>query len=288
MSCSRIALALGFFVTCTGLIAQQQPGWEALIDLARAQTQAGKLAQAEQTYKAALAEVGIEDPPLGLHLVVGSLAELYRQQNRLDETEALYRSVLASQERRFGPSHRYVAPWLLDLGRLLVERGEYREAQELALRAVAIHEVQPAPHNANLRGALQFLIRLYKSQDRLEDAAAVAQRVLDGAQERVRDAEVRFGPEHPALAGAFVELAQAYSETGQFDQAEAQMQHALKIYESSLETYPELSMPYSSALRRMAEIYSLMGRAEDSRELLARAQTLTTNALHYERPAGDR
>lgn len=175
----------------------------------------------------------------------------------------------------------------MSLGRILAERGKYDEAEQLGLRALAIYEAQPAPQQSNVQAPLRFLAGLYRAQGRDEEAAAAARRMIESAQESVQQATVRFGEDHPAVAGAISRLARVYSEVGQIDQAEKQLLRSLEIYQSSFEAYPEVSMHYSGALRQMAQLYRAQGREEASREMLSRAESLFSSTLHYERsPTG--
>jgi hypothetical protein len=114
------------------------------------------------------------------------------------------------------------------------------------------------------------------------------QRSLEMAAAGVEDAAAQFGQDHPAVASALIALAGAHMEIGQHGQSEQHLRHALDIYESAIKTYPELSMPYASALRRMAELQAVLGRDEPSRELRAQADSLLASTLHYERSVSGR
>ena len=282
------AISSFFLLFPIGLCAQPRPRWEAFLEQAHAQSEGGDWSGAEQTYRTALSEAPTVEEPEVLFLVTASLGDLYRRQNRMDELEASYRQGLAAQEQKFGSRDARVAHWLTALGGILADRGKYEEAERLDLRAVEFYETQPGLQTENLMNSLRSLAGFYRAQGRNEQAAATANRWIEAARDRLSDSKVRFGDNHPAVAGSILELARAYSEAGQYDRAEAEMTRALEIYELSLADHPELSIHYAAALGEMAKLYQTIGRDEDANQFMARADELTAGSFHYERASAGR
>jgi tetratricopeptide (TPR) repeat protein len=285
MARPRVALILAVTVIWTaGLAGQETPSrWESLLQQARSLAAAGDSARAEQVYQSVLSEELSVDESFGLYLVVADLARFYRSQNRLGDLEAVHRRVLASQEAKFGSGNQRIGHWLMQLAEVLVDRGAYTEAEQLSRRAVAHYKAQPGRQITNIRAAQRLLGRVYRAQNRNGEADAMLQRSLEVAAAGVEDAAVQFGQDHPSVASALITLAGAHMEIGQHGQSEQHLRRALDIYESAIKTYPELSMHYASALRRMSELQAVLGRDESSRELRAQADSLLANTLHYER-----
>jgi len=70
--------------------------------------------------------------------VVGNLADVYRMQGRLEESEAAYRKALRMLEQAWGPESLQLLPTLLAYSQVLRARQEYAEAEALEVRSTRI------------------------------------------------------------------------------------------------------------------------------------------------------
>lgn len=115
------------------------PSWEAYTSRGRAAYDAGRYAEAERMFAAALETARARDA--GSARVVVSLRELVRVHvalHRYDRAEPLLRGAIALQERIAGPSHPAVADLLEDLVALLENQGRAADARTLEDRIRAI------------------------------------------------------------------------------------------------------------------------------------------------------
>ena len=70
--------------------------------------------------------------------VVGNLADVYRMQGRLEESEVAYRKALRMLEQAWGPESLQLLPTLLAYSQVLRARQEYAEAEALEVRSTRI------------------------------------------------------------------------------------------------------------------------------------------------------
>jgi hypothetical protein len=73
--------------------------------------------------------------------VQNNLALAYDQAGDAARAEPLFREVLVLRRRKRGPSHPHVAVTLVDLGRYLLRKKRYAEAEPLVREGLAIWEV---------------------------------------------------------------------------------------------------------------------------------------------------
>ncbi|MBI3776691.1 MAG: tetratricopeptide repeat protein, partial [Gammaproteobacteria bacterium] len=85
-----------------------------------------------------------------------------------------------------GPDHQNVAGGLNNIAELHRVQGQYKQAEPLYQRALAILEKTLGPNNPNVAQVLDNLAELYRKTGRVKDAAALSKRA----------AEIR-APQHP-------------------------------------------------------------------------------------------
>jgi len=108
--------------------------------LGKAQSQVERYADAERSYRRALAigedALGPDDPEVAL--VLNNLAVNYKRQDRIPEALDCLRRSLAIREAKLGPDHPNVALVLNNLGNCLRLERKYAEAETVLTRAMAI------------------------------------------------------------------------------------------------------------------------------------------------------
>ncbi len=169
---------------------------ESWYDLGRVKATENRFSEAVECFNKALA--------LTPHLVKAenNLGIAYAGLNRLDDAAAAYRLAIAWQQDTAEPSEQ---PFL-NLGTLLVDRGQLTEALPLLRRAQAI-----APGDAKIH---EQLGRLYLRQDNL----AQAQRELEQATVAV-----------PDRAALHFQLGQVYRKEGFAEKAKAEFSRAAAL-----------------------------------------------------------
>src|SRR5262249_26644877 len=108
--------------------------------------------------------------PADVSIGLTSLAQLYSDQGRYGEAQALYERALASREQVLGRYHPSVSVILIPLADLYRTRGRYAEAEALYRRVLAI------PDQPSSGGALNGLALTLCAQGRLVEAEPLFKR----------------------------------------------------------------------------------------------------------------
>lgn len=202
-------------------------------------------------------------------------------------------------------------------GRYLVERAQYKEAQPLLERALALREQMLGDSNTDVAISMNDLAGLYYQRGEYRKALPLLKRALeiyeqvqgldalevannlDGlarlyqAQSQYEDAlplyqqalalrEQVLEQNHPALATSFNNLAELYFAKGEYGQALPFAQRALAIREQKLEaTHPDLAQ----SLNMLAEIYRAMLQPKQALPLFQRALAIREQTLQPNHPS---
>ena len=226
--------------------------------IADAQMRQGKYAEAQKNFSAAL---DIYEKRLGPEHVdtaaaLNNLALVLEKLGDYPSAESLLRRSLRILEKTLGKQHQDTATTLSNLGRVLdlqgkysetagggagedpkqlsaraqelIDRGQYKEAESLQYRVVAIHEKTLGKEHPISATSLSNLGNVLYLQGKLKEAEAVHRRVL-AIREKV------LGPEHPDTATSMNNLANALQEQGKDEmlspsEARAQARFNLQVY----------------------------------------------------------
>jgi len=248
-----------------------------LIDLAVVLNARGDAAGAERLYRDALAgerKLG-PDPPL-LGAALKGLARSLSALGRLAEAQPLLQEALASERRRFGPEHMYVAQSLNELGMLARLRGRPADAEALQREALGLfRKLLGDEHSYTGRAWLGL-------GDALLDEAAV-----DGAEAAYRQSLAVFRKQLPAghdlIATASLGLGRALVAQRGYEQAEPLLRESLAIRESALG--PEDARTASSRAALGLCLLSRGLRPEAERLLRAALPALSRGAPALQREA---
>jgi tetratricopeptide (TPR) repeat protein len=201
-------------------------------------------------------------------------------------------------------------------GFYLRERGDYRSAEPLQVRALAILERALSPDDPELAVAVRDLAVLYNLQARYREAEPLHLRAL-AIQEtalglddpevartlnnlgnlcyeegRLEEAGLHFfqalgirekalGPDHPRLATSLNNVAFIYSEQGRNDEAEPLLLRAIDIIERvSGPDHPDVAM----SLHNLANVYYELGIREKPEPLHIKGLGIREKALGPEHP----
>ena len=148
-----------------------------------------------------------------------------------------------------------------ELGLYWQARGQFREAEPLMRRALAIDERSYGPDHPNVASDLNNLAALLQATNRLGDAEPLMRRAL-------AIDENSYGPDHPNVAIDLNNLAQLLQATNRLGDAEPLMRRALAIDERSYgPDHPNLAIRLNNlellqqATNRLGEAEPLMRRA---------------------------
>ncbi|MGH9352510.1 MAG: tetratricopeptide repeat protein [Terriglobia bacterium] len=220
-----------------------------------------RFGEAAAHYESALRELeafGFSDPRFASTL--NSLAGVYGAQHRYDETESLYRHVLALRKSAFGPQSIQVAQTLNDLAALYAAACKWAEAERSYKEALVIAEAARGPEDISLCAGLNNLALLYKNEQRTDEALPLFQRAL-------RIGLKAFGQAHPFVATSLNNLAAICVDRGKYAEAEALFKQSLDIKEKSDgPQHPDVA----TVLNNLGELYWATSRASEAKALFER------------------
>ena len=153
-----------------------------------------------------------------------ALALAYHSQGELDRAEPLYQRALAILERE-EVADSYFAGLLGNMAGLMWRLDRLAEAENLALRALAIETRELGPDHPNIAGHLNTMGVIY-DQGKLYDKA------LESYDRALAIRIAALGPDHPSVATTHSNIAVTYEALKRHDEAEAHFVQAINIFES--------------------------------------------------------
>ena len=140
---------------------------------------------------------------------LNNLGEIYRQLERFDEAEPLFREALAIDEATLGPEDQGLAKPLNNLALVQRARGDHVEAERNLKRSLRILENSLGRRHPDVAGSLNNLARLYettgfpeRAQPLLERALMIARDTLGEAHPTTRRVSVNLDRVTATLTGA--------------------------------------------------------------------------------------
>jgi tetratricopeptide (TPR) repeat protein/transcriptional regulator with XRE-family HTH domain len=160
------------------------------------------------------------------------------------------------------------------VARYQCERGQYRGAEPLYLRALQIQEQTLGSTHPAVASTLAGLAHLYRVEGNYAQAEPLYLRALQ-IQEQA------LGPTHPAVASSLNGLANLYSDQGKYPEVEALRVRTLRIWEQALGP----DHPYVAAsLNNLAIHYRDQGKYGEAEVLCQRALHIYEQALGPDDP----
>lgn len=226
----------------------------------------GQFDRAEELLGRAMArrrEMPGSEPELARILVAQGLLRL--EQARLDEAGRLVREGLALAERSLTAGHPDIAAALDALGRVLEEKGDYDGAIKVLQRAVEMRTGQDGGDGA-LAGSQYELANVYFYAGRYKESEALNRQVLELNRRT-------FGPKHPKVAEALINLGAIQHDLGNYVEAERLHREALAINrafhgENHFRTASNLTMVARALVfqKRLDEAAGLLRQAAEIQE----------------------
>ncbi|KAK8073318.1 hypothetical protein PG994_004217 [Apiospora phragmitis] len=191
----------------------------------------------------------------------GSLGNLYKDQGRLVEAEAMYQRAIQGNEKALGADHTSTLDIVTNLGFLHTSQGRLDEAETMYQRALEGYETAlGADHTSTLR-IVNHLGLLYVDQGRLDEAETIYRRALQGN-------EKALGADYTSTLDIVNNLGLLYIDQGRLDEAETIYRRAIEGYEKALRAN------HTSTLRTVTNLgflHASQGRLDEAETVYRRA-----------------
>ncbi len=248
----------------------------ALLSMAHAYHEMGKLELAEQAFQRALAirekRLGADHPNVGV--VVAALATLYGTQGRYDEAIASFRRALKIEEEALGLNHPSLATTLTNMSFTLLEQENYAEAQAVSERAAKLLEASYGPDHPRVSVALGALGNVHAAKGEVE----IARRYFDRA---LAIAEATLGPDHSTVANLLTALAGLDQLEGKDADGVARFERALAIFGK---TFGWEHINVAVTLSNLATLHLVSGRGAQALEGFRKALVIDERLFGPEHP----
>ena len=177
-------------------------------------------------------------------------------------------AALPSAERR------KVLPSRYGLAMIQKDRGALREAESMALHALAEACNRFGEQHPNVATCLQGLGTVLSAKGDLRGAVGCLQRALS-LKRRL------YGDEHPSTAAAFHEVGKVWTAMGDFEQGERMLRAAM---EYRLSSFGDRSPELAETLDALGRLKELQGQHSEAEDLLRRATEIRAAALGSAHP----
>jgi tetratricopeptide (TPR) repeat protein len=204
----------------------QEQGVRALDELAVKLANEGRLKEAEEKYRAALAlaeKHGNEDAP-GLALALRQLGVFLSSTERFEEAEPLLVRALSLQEKSLGPRHPDLVPTLNVLAQLLIAERRPTEGEQMLRRAIGLGVERDGVRDPEVTRAMETLGLYLQNNKRLPEALSLQREI-------VSNIAASFGKENEGYAQALSNLATTLMALERYDEAERVFQEIVDIGE---------------------------------------------------------
>jgi len=199
------------------------------------------------------------------------LGNIHRMLGLYSEGETLLKDALATREKLHGPLNRDVAEASFLLGRVTVDRGDYKAAEPMYERARQVLESLP-PANQD-PGLLASVIG---EQARIAFHFSAYDRAEALFRESLVIRERTLGPSHPDVASSLTGLAGVFYDRGEFAKAEELFRRALAIRRERFgDDHPEVAL----TLSRLASTLGRVGRDREAEPMIVDAVRIQERAF---------
>ncbi|KAK7177848.1 NB-ARC and TPR domain protein [Paraphaeosphaeria sporulosa] len=164
---------------------------------------------------------------LGIEWALHNLGDLYANQGKLVEAEAMYSRALQGKEEALGPKHTSTLDTVNNLGMLYANQGKLAEAEAMYSRALQGYEEALGPKHTSTLNTVNNLGMLYANQGKLAEAETMYSQALQGREEAL-------GPKHTSTLNTVNNLGMLYANQGKLAEAETMYSRALQGYEEAL------------------------------------------------------
>ena len=248
--------------------------WQRLSEAGVAQANAGDLAEAELSFRAAnelAASLPDGDPRQATS--ANNLGFVLYAQGRTREALPYYAEALSLRDATLGPTHPVTAQSLNNLAEALRTEGQRDEAEKLHRRAIEIRRTRLSPNHPELAESLSNLGILLTDERRFDEAQALFTEAL-----AIRIAA--FGEQHSAVAEVKGNLGALAFARGQYEEALRLQREALAIEEA---IHGPGDPAIAFALGNLAQVQMAEGKTAEAVPVLERALAIRIAALGPDR-----
>ena len=160
-------------------------------------------------------------------ICINNPGNVYWDQGRRPDAEAMYQQALAGLEKILGLTHVSTLDPVVNLGKVYLSQGNLEEAEGLFQRALKVYEDLLGPKHSKTLLCIQKVGAVYKAQNHLADAEHHCKLALQGF-------EAELGPNHKSSLCALHDLGCVYGEQKRFAEAEELLQQVLTRREETL------------------------------------------------------
>ena len=197
----------------------------------------------------------------GLHWAFHTLCDLYANQGKIAEAEAMYIRALQGKEDALGPDHTSTLDTVNNLGILYNHQGKIAKAEAMYIRALRGYEKALGPDHTSTLSTVNNLGNLYANQGKLAEAEAMHIRALRGSKKAL-------GPDHTSILETVNNLGNLYASQGKIAEAEAMYIRALRGKEDALGPNHTSTL---STVNNLGILYKYQGKMAEAEAMYIRA-----------------
>lgn len=237
----------------------------ALNDLGHLYEKLGRLREAEETQRSALALFEAEpSADAEIAVTLNNLGLIYRAQGRLADAEATAKRSLTYREKSLPPEHPEIARGLNNLALVYEAQARLDEAEPMFQRALQIWEKESPPRYDDIALAIANLAILYKNMGRQAEAEQHYRRSLELRRQHLP-------ARHPDIPIAMNNLAVFLETQGRFPESEDLKTSAVALFEQHLPS----GHPYiAQSINNLAILHRQQGRLADAERMQRRAMAM--------------
>jgi tetratricopeptide (TPR) repeat protein len=197
----------------------------------------------------------------GVEWALHKMGNLYADQGKLAEAEAMYSRALQGKEEALGPKHTSTLDTVNNLGLLYADQGKLAEAEVMYSRALQGYEEALGPKHTSTLNTVNNLGNLYANQGKLAEAEAMYSRAL-------QDKEEALGLKHTSTLNTVNNLGLLYASQGKLAEAEVMYSRALQGREEAL------GLKHTSTLQtvnNLGNLYASQGKLAEAEVMYSRA-----------------
>jgi tetratricopeptide (TPR) repeat protein len=228
--------------------------------------------QRSERYEKVSTEINIAKERVVLLDAILRLGNLYAEQGKLTEAEAMYQRALKGREV-YVTEHPSTLDTVNNLGLLYRNQGKLTEAEAMYQRVLKGREVHGIEHPSTL-DTVNNLGLLYRNQGKLTEAEAMYRRALQGKEDVL-------GIEHPSTLDTVNNLGILYHKQGKLTEAEAMYQRVLK----GREVYVTEHLSTLDTVNNLGILYAEQGKLAEARIMLLKALVGYEKSIGFDHPS---
>ena len=205
-------------------------------------------------------------------VIYTNLANLYFEQNLLEESEDYHQQALSIRRRNLGDNDPSVAQSLYNLAVLYDETENYKKAQPYYEQALKIWYGSYGPNHPYVANTLNNLANVYSSLGDMESA-------LEMHKHSLKIRRQIYGDVHAETARSLINLGKLYVKMSRYDDAAPVYAEAIKVAEHLFgPSHPQVAM----LLYSLANVYHIEGRMSADKAGAQKAALTTSNSRSQE------